>query len=263
MTVPALVTLSSPAESMFEVGKRLAALLGQAEQAAVDGRLPDAVRDRIADLVDALRLRVTRKTESDPRSLFDIDERLVELMDQIEEAIPDGAEIPQELLQEINDYFEAFRTKVDRIAGYWRWQESIADICDDEAERLLVRKKAAEGRLRRLKNMLLAFMMARGLKKLEGDKAAIGMQVNSSASLVVDDPSQVGECFFESSVRITKTELQEVIYQLADGELRRRLESVLVGSGWEINLSGLRCAILSNPSISGARLVRGHHVRLR
>jgi hypothetical protein len=96
---------------------------------------------------------------------------------------------------------------VDRIAGYWRWQDSIAEICGKEAERLAARKKAAEGPLDRLKGMLLAFMLFHGAKKLEGEKAAIGMQANGMASLVIDDPSQLGECFFENSIRFTKTEL--------------------------------------------------------
>lgn len=254
----------SPPESAFDIGKRLAGLLEQAEQEAADGQLPDAVRERLTDTVEALRVRLCRKNERDPRSLFDIDERLVDLMDQVEDAVADGGEIPQELVQAINDYLEAFRTKVDRIAGYWRWQESIAEICGKEAERLAARKKAAEGRLDRLRNMLLAFMLSRGAKKLEGEKAAIGMQANGMASLVIDDPSQLGDCFFENSIRFTKTELQKLVYQLADGELRHRLESVLVGNGWEINSSAVRAAISRKSSTApGARLVKGHHVRLR
>jgi len=115
----------------------------------------------------------------------------------------------------------------------------------------------------RLKNMLLAFMMARGLKKLEGDKAAIGMQSNSATSLVVDDPLQIGERFLENSIRFTKTELQEIVYQLAEGELRRRLEITLRGEDWEINNSAVRFAIVNSAVVSGARLVKGSHVRLR
>src|SRR5215210_4440928 len=163
MALAAMPTIAS--ESAFDIGKRLAELLEQAEQDTVGGELPATVRDRIADLVESLWRRLTRNTERDPRSLFDLDERLIELMDQAEDAAAEHGEIPPELLQEINDYIEAFRTKVDRIAGYWRWQESIAEICGKEAERLEARKKAAEGRLGRLKNMLLAFMMTRGLKK--------------------------------------------------------------------------------------------------
>jgi hypothetical protein len=177
--------------------------------------------------------------ERDPRSLFDLDDRLIDLMDRIEEATAEGGEVPPELGQEINEYLEAFRGKVDRIAGYWRWQESIAEICTREAERLSSRAKAATGRVDRLKAMLLGFMLPRDLKKLEGEKASIGLQRNGTASLVIDDPLQIEEEFFENSVRFTKAELRDLISQLREGETRRRMEAAL------------------------ARLVKGHHVRLR
>ena len=249
-------------ESVFDIARRLTALIDEAEQEAAGGQLPDRVRERLADTVEALRLRVAPKPDRDPRSLFDLDERLIDLMDRAEEAAEAG-DIPQELLQEINDYLDAFRTKVDRIAGYWRWQEFIVDICGQEVDRLSARKKAAEGRVNRLKGMLLAFMMSRGLKKLDGEKSSIGMQPNSMTSLMIDDPLQIGECFFENHIRLTKTELQELVYQLADGELRRRLEAQLKGEGWEINGSAVRFAITNNSPVNGARLVKGHHVRLR
>jgi Siphovirus Gp157 len=249
-------------ESVFDIARRLTALIDEAEQEAAGGQLPDRVRERLADTVEALRLRVARKPDRDPRSLFDLDERLIDLMDRAEEAAETG-DIPQALLQEINDYLDAFRTKVDRIAGYWRWQEFIVEICGTEVDRLSARKKAAEGRVNRLKGMLLAFMMSRGLKKLEGEKSSIGMQPNSMTSLMIDDPLQIGECFFENHIRLTKTELQELVYQLADGELRRRLEAQLKGEGWEINGSAVRFAITNNSPVNGARLVKGHHVRLR
>ncbi len=255
------VVRGSP-ESIFDIGDRLGELFEQAKQEAGKDGVPEDVLARLADTVEVLRSRLVRKPERDPQSLFELDERLIELMDRAEEAAQAG-EIPQELLQEINDYLEAFRTKVDRIAGYWRWQESIARICAEEAERLSARKRAAEGRVNRLKDMLLAFMMSRGLKKLEGEKAAIGMQANGTASLVIDDPLQIGERFFERDFRLTKTELQEIAYQLAEGELRRRLETALEGDGWEINGSAVRFAIVNNMPVSGATLVKGHHVRLR
>jgi DNA repair ATPase RecN len=153
------------AESVFEIGDRLTGLLQQARQEAACDGIGESVLARLADTVEALRSRLVRKVERDPRSLFDLDERLIGLMDCAEEAAECG-EVPQELLQEINDYLEAFRTKVDRIAGYWRWQESIATICGEEAERLSARKRAAERRVSRLKDLLLAFALSRGLKKL-------------------------------------------------------------------------------------------------
>jgi Siphovirus Gp157 len=201
-------------------------------------------------------------SERDPRSLFDLDDELIELMDRAEEAAEAGA-IPEELLQETNEYLEAFRTKLDRIAGYWRWQESIAGICGEEAERLAARKRAAEGRIIRLKDMLMYFMMSRGLKKLEGEKASIGLQANGMASLVVDDPLQIEERFFESNIRFTKTEAREILACLAEGELRRKLECALARADWEINASAVRFAITNNLPVAGARLVKGHHLRLR
>src|SRR5213594_1602827 len=248
-------------ESVFDIGARLEELLKQARQEAHDGTMPASVRARLADTVEVLRSRLVSQAGRDPRSLFDLDERLVELLDSADEAAEVG-EIPSDLLQEINDYLEAFQTKVDRIAGYWRWQESIAAICGEEAERLSVRKRAAERRVNRLKDMLLAFAMSRGFKKLEGEKAAIGLQANGTASLVIDDPLQVGECFFEKTLCFTKTELQEIVYQLADGTLGRRLEAALAGDDWEINSSAVRFAMTNGSAVSGARLVKGHHVRL-
>jgi hypothetical protein len=81
--------------------------------------------------------------------------------------------------------------------------------------------------------------------------------------LVIDDPSRLGDCFFENSIRFTKTELQELVYQLAEGELRRRLEGALASKGWEVNSSAVRVAMIGSSPVAGARLVKGHHVRLR
>jgi hypothetical protein len=148
-----VAALAPAPESVFEIGKRLTELLMQAEADSDGDGLPDSAQERIANLVEALRTRVVRSAERDLRSLFDLDEELIELMDRVEDATADGGEVPAELLQEVNDYLEAFRTKVDRIAGCWRWQESIADICSKEAERLEARRKAAAGRLERLKGM--------------------------------------------------------------------------------------------------------------
>jgi len=142
--------LVASSESVFDIGDRLTGLLKEARQESVGGAIPGDILARLADIVEILRSRVIHKAERDPRSLFDLDERLVELLECADDAAQVG-EIPKELLLEINDYLEAFQTKVDGIAGYWRWQESIAAICGKEADRLSVRKRAADGRLNLLK----------------------------------------------------------------------------------------------------------------
>ena len=62
-------------ESVFDIGDRLEELLKQARQETNDGTLPACVRSRLADTVEVLRSRLVSKTERDPRSLFDLDER--------------------------------------------------------------------------------------------------------------------------------------------------------------------------------------------
>ena len=48
-----------------------------------------------------------------------------------------------------------------------------------------------------------------------------------------------------------------------EGKLRRRLEAALVGDGWEVNNSAVRFAITNGSAVSGAKLVKGNHLRLR
>ena len=249
-------------ETVSGLARRLAELLDQSQSDGVQGQLPDATREQAPGLAEVLRRRIVRRPDRDHRSLFDLDDRLIELMCRVEEAADAGSEMSKELLQEIDTYLEAYRLKVDHIAGYWRWQQSIADISSKEAERLTARKKAVENRVTRLKGFLFAFMMARGIKKLEGERSDIGMQRNSAASLIVDDPQQIAERFFERNVRFTKTELQEIVYQLAEGEVRRRLELTLK-DGWELNGEAVRAALVNHEAVAGARLVTGSHVRIR
>jgi hypothetical protein len=114
------IVVASP-QCVFDIGDRLTGLLNQARQETTDGGIPSGIRARLADTVEALRSRVVFKAERDPRSLFDLDDRLVELLESADEASQVG-EIPQELLQEINDYLEAFQTKWigSRVTGAGR-----------------------------------------------------------------------------------------------------------------------------------------------
>lgn len=215
------------------------------------------------DDVEAERAEVARKSERDPRSLFDLDEQLIDLMERAEDASAETGVVPDDVAQEVVEYLEAFRTKVDRIVGYWRWQESIADICGRESDRLATRKRAAEARVTRLKGMLLYFMATRGLKRMEGEKASLGMQTNGMASLCIDDPLQLGDYFFERDLRLSRSDLSEIAHQLPDGEQRRRLEAALHQEGWEVNSSAVRASLANNMPVQGARLVKGSHVRIR
>src|SRR5438477_12381240 len=91
--------VASVAESVFDIGDRLTGLLKQARQESIDGAIPGNVLARLADAVETLRSRVVHKVERDPRSLFDLDERLIELLEWADDAAQVG-EIPQDLLLE-------------------------------------------------------------------------------------------------------------------------------------------------------------------
>lgn len=255
----AVAVLPVVQESTAELARRLANLIGDGDQHS----MPEAVRDQVAVLLDALRSRVVRKSERDHRSLFELDDRLIELMGQVEEAAEAGTEITPELAEEIDTYLEAHRRKVDRIVGFWRWQQSIADISGKEAERLSARKRSAENRVTRLKSFLFAFMSARGIKKLEGEKSDIAVQRNSTPTLVIDDPLRLPEHFLERSFRLTKTELKEIASQLPEGSLRCRLVAALKNDGWDVNADAVRASLSNNSAADGARLITGSHLRIR
>ena len=250
-------------ETVSGLSRRLAELLEQSESEGVQGQLPDATREQATGLVEALRRRIVRKPDRDHRSLFDLDDRLIELMGLVEEAADAGGEISKELAQEIDTYLEAYRLKVDRIVGYWRWQQSIADISSKEAERLAARKKAAENRVTRLKGFLFAFMMARGIKKLEGEKSDIGMQRNSTASLV-DRRSPANRRTTSSSG--TSASTRPNCRRSSINWPKEKCAGVwklALKDGWEVNGEAVRAALVNHEAIAGARLVTGSHVRIR
>ena len=259
----AILPASAGHDSVFDLGDRLTLLLKELGSNSIGGHIDDSARERIADLVEAMRRQVVPKHDRDLRSLFDLDERLIDIMDRAEEESSDTGSISEELAQEITDYLEAFRSKVDRIVGYWRWQESVAEICGQESERLATRKRAADARVTRIKGMLQYFMQTRSLKKLDGEKASIGLQTNGMASLVVDDPLKLADDFFEREVRLSRETLSSIVELLPDCEMRRRLQSLFTQEGWEINSSAVRAALANNCPVEGARLVKGSHVRIR
>ena len=56
----------APAESVFDIGERLAGLLKQARRDAASGEIPESVLVRLADTVEALRSRLVQRAERDP-----------------------------------------------------------------------------------------------------------------------------------------------------------------------------------------------------
>ena len=74
----ALAVMPVASEPVSCLSRRLADLLAQGEADGI--QLPDAAREQATLLVEVLRRRILRTPDRDHRSLFDLDDRLIELM---------------------------------------------------------------------------------------------------------------------------------------------------------------------------------------
>src|SRR6266481_769617 len=137
-------------------------------------------------------------------SMFEIDEALDALVEAAEqEAEANNGEISDDIKTALATYAEAFGYKVDRIANYLKAQKAEAKLAQREAERFQARYKSAENREKRLKQMLVWFMISRDTQKLRGALNTISLQANSTPSLVIQETSQIPDSFYRARVELT------------------------------------------------------------
>ena len=198
-------------------------------------------------------------------SMFEIDESLAALVDAAaEEAEANDGEISDNIKAALAAYAEAFGYKVDRIADYLKAQKAEAEIAQREAERFQSRYKAAENREKRLKQMLMWFMVSRNVQKLRGAMNTISLQANSTPSVLIQDITQIPHSFFRARIEIAWPEWLEILEALPPGPIRERLrggEDKFVQK--ELHRGILSDALARGEVVEGASLVRGSHVRLR
>jgi len=198
-------------------------------------------------------------------SIFEIDESLAALVEAAEEeAQANNGEISESTKEALATYADAFGYKVDRIADFVKAQKAEAEIAQREGERFQARHKAAENREKRLKQMLVWFMLTRKLQKLRGELNTISLQANSAPSLVVNETTHIPATFYRARVDITWPEWVEVLDALPQSPLRDRLKN---GEGKivqkELQRGILSDALARGETIDGVSLVKGSHVRLR
>lgn len=198
-------------------------------------------------------------------SIFEIDEALDLLVQSAEEqAEANNGEITEELRKALVEYVEAFGYKVDRIANYIKAQKAEAETAGREVERLESRRKAAENREKRLKSMLVYYMVTRELRQLRGALNTITLQGNSQPSLVVNDASHMPNVFYRARVDLPWTEWEGILASLPPGALLERLraaEGRFVQK--ELQRGVLADAMARGEAVEGAALVKGQHVRVR
>jgi len=198
-------------------------------------------------------------------SMFEIDESLEVLVEAAEqEAEANNGDISEDLKAALSTYADAFGYKVDRIANYLKAQKAEAELAQREAERFQARYKAAENREKRLKQMLVWFMISRSTPKLRGSLNTISLQANSAPSLTIQETTHVPDSYYRARVELTWPEWLEIVDSLPPSPLRDRLGAA-DGKTVQKDLQRgiLSDALARGESITGVSLVKGHHVRLR
>ncbi|MEZ5398713.1 MAG: siphovirus Gp157 family protein [Bryobacteraceae bacterium] len=210
-------------------------------------------------------IAITAEEVAKGLSMFEIDEGLEALVEAAEqEAEANNGEISESIKTALATYAEAFGYKVDRIANYLKAQKAESELAQREAERFQARHKAAENREKRLKQMLVWFMISRNTLKLRGALNTISLQANSAPSLVIQDTTYIPSSFYRAKVELTWPEWREIVESLPPSSLRDRLsdaEGRTVQK--ELQRGILSDALARGEAIAGVSLVKGSHVRLR
>ena len=215
--------------------------------------------------MSAIPMEITAQDVAKGLSMFEIDESLESLVEAAEQAAEaNNGEISEDIKTALATYAEAFGYKVDRIANYLKAQKAEAELAQREAERFQARYKAAENREKRLKQMLVWFMISRNTQKLRGSLNTISLQANSAPSLVIQETTHIPDSFYRAKVELTWPEWIEILTALQQGPLRDRLREV-GGKAVQKELQRgiLADALAHGEAITGVSLVKGNHVRLR
>lgn len=215
--------------------------------------------------MSAAPIAITAEEVAKGLSMFEIDESLAALVEAVEEyAEANNGELSESIKEALVTYAEAFGYKVDRIASFLKAQKAESEIAQREGERFQARHKAAENREKRLKQMLVWFMLTRNVQKLRGELNTICLQANSAPSLVVNETTHIPGSFYRARIEITWPEWVEVLETLPQGPLRDRLMN---GEGKfvqkELQRGILSDALARGEVVEGVSLVKGSHVRLR
>jgi len=190
-------------------------------------------------------------------SLFEIDEELNGIFDEIEEQ---NGEPTEELIARFQEFCGAHGEKVDRIGRFLRRMEAREQFCRSEAVRLSDRARAAAGKVERTKNMVLYYLMSRELKLIEGREFTLRAQKNSQESVRITDEAALPVAFRKIDSRIGGVLWETVLANLPD-ELGKMLESTVEES--RPDTDSIKAAIQHEEQVPGAELRRGWHLRIK
>jgi hypothetical protein len=196
---------------------------------------------------------------SDNGTLFEIDRELDSLLDEIEEQAEENGSASPVLLERFQQFCEAACDKVDRIGRFLTLMDSRMKYCRAEADRLQKRARTANAKIQRTQNMVLYFLVTRGLKKIEGREFTLRQQRNSQDSVHITDGSQPPMFCRELDLRIPGPVWEEVLAFLPE-ETSNALK-ICVRDERPSN-EAIRLAANRSEEVPGAQVKRGIHLRV-
>jgi len=196
---------------------------------------------------------------AEANSLFEIDMELDALLEEIESQIESEGEPSEELVGRFQEFCEACGEKVDRIGRFLRMMEAREQFCRNEAARLGERARAAAGKVEHTKNMVLYYLLARNLAKIEGQQFTLRAQKNSQDSVKITDQAAVPKCYCRIEARVTGV-IWETVLSLLPEELAKALEASIQET--RPDNDAIKAAVAQNEVVPGAEVRRGTHLRV-
>ena len=192
-------------------------------------------------------------------SLFEIDAELDSLLDEIAEQAEQKGEPSEELVARFQQFCSAHGEKVDQIGRFLRRMEAREQFCRGEAARLSDRARAAAGKVERMKNVVLYYLMSRGLRAIEGREFTLRVQKNSQDSVRINDEAALPKSYCKIDARIDGL-LWETVLALLPEELAKSLESSIQET--KPDTDAIKLATLRQEQVPGAEMRRGWHLRV-
>ena len=196
---------------------------------------------------------------TDGNTLFEIDRELDSMLDQIEEEAEENGTASPELLERFRQFCEAESEKVDRIGRFLTLMDSRLKYCRQQAEHFQKRAHTAEAKGVNTKNMVLYFLMSRGLMKIEGKEFTLRLQKNSQDSVEITDAAQVPITCRELEVRIPGRLWQSVAASLPEDTSKALANCVRDDRP---SNDAIKEASSRFEEIPGAQVKRGVHLRV-
>jgi hypothetical protein len=192
-------------------------------------------------------------------TLFEIDRELDALLDEIAQQVDSKSPPSEDLLARFYGFFEAQAEKVDRIGRFVRMMEAREQFCRTEAARLSDRARAASNKAEGTKNMVLYYLLSRGLKKIEGQQFTLRAQPNCQDSLRVPDQRVLPKRYLWIEARIAGDVWDRVISSLPDDLAKILALSV---RDTRTNHDGIKESHAHGQVVTGAEIHRGWHLRV-